>query len=455
MSGAKRIMVDETAWRQAQSAAARLSDVQRDLPAMLEAARRQHQADLERTFTAVDARQSQVEQSLAGLSDQARRLEKETTRRLREQAVQLREELQTAIAETRGDLAEQERRLQAEIEQERGERQRELSALGAELAMLADDKERAAALARTHLDDARLLHDTIRDALPHDRFTPGALATLGQRIQLAETNLAQGTAQTALAGAQETYLRLGELRVELELRDREWRTAQVTAVSSLTLMLERITAGAELAVPDMEDVTLDVDYWSDGELTRLRDEVAAAADLARSDDRPLSVAELRKVVDAQAPAYQERLTEIVARAAVRQVASQVRVNVAEIVVDALESATGYAWEENAYAGEDPRDAFYSRLRQPLTGGEIVIEVAPDEETGDCAVRILSFDRDAPDEEARTQRAHLLVRSLREQGLSVGDPAGEAREPDPRDYRFDALRRRQTVRAHARPAPRQA
>ena len=48
MSGAKRVTVDQGAWQQAQQAAARLRQVNRELPGMIESLRREQEAQLRR-----------------------------------------------------------------------------------------------------------------------------------------------------------------------------------------------------------------------------------------------------------------------------------------------------------------------------------------------------------------------------------------------------------------------
>jgi len=162
---------------------------------------------------------------------------------------------------------------------------------------------------------------------------------------------------------------------------------------------------------------------------------AAVAD----EDAPASVAELRRIAEERAPALDERLTEIVTKAHARLLASQVRVNVAELVVNALEESTGYTWADGqaCYANGDQRRAFYSKLRH-LDDSEIVVEVAPDETGESCVLRILSYEAGLPDDEERARRAHAVADSLRAHGLQAGLPATDGEQADPRLTDFDRL-----------------
>src|SRR5450755_865872 len=91
VSGTKRVTVDQAAWRDAQAAAARLRAVNRELPAMVaslrrqqEAQRREQDARMERAAAQARARADTLERSLAGLSEQTRKMQARLTRRLEE-----------------------------------------------------------------------------------------------------------------------------------------------------------------------------------------------------------------------------------------------------------------------------------------------------------------------------------------------------------------------------------
>jgi hypothetical protein len=449
MSGTKKVTVDQRAWRDAQLAAQRLREVNRELPAMLDALRRQQQAEAERSAAEMLTRQEQLENSLTGLSEQARRIEEQTSRRLRDSSAriwsQLQDTLQESREESRRALEAQEKRFQKQLAQEQAARDKDFRALKRELRGLGQHRLRAAAAARSMTADARLLHDTIETNLPHQRFAPGRLAVLRQRIEVAEGNLEQGLGEAALAQAQDAYRELGELRVEIELQDQEWQVAHRAAVTAVTVLQEQIRLNTVLDATDergapVQGATLDVDFWSEGELGALRAEVdTLAARLAAAEPQP-DTEELRAIAGQLVPQLDEQLTKAVGLAHVRQLASQIRVNLAELVVNTLEQTAGYAWEEGQaiYAGGDQRRAFYSKLRA-VDDSEIVVEVAPDETGESSVLRILSYDA-VPDEEERVRRAHAIVDSLRAQGLAVGVPTAEREEPDPAFTDFERLSR---------------
>jgi hypothetical protein len=448
MSGVKRITVDEGQWAQAQQAAERLRQVNRELPGMIEALRREQQAAADRVAAELTARQDAVDRALTGLSEQARRIEARASQRLRAQAAQLRQVKEAADQErreTREILTDQERRFEQGLAHEREERELQVRELRDEVAALGGDRERAVSLAAELAADAQRVAAAIAAELPHERYAPGRLAELTRRLAIAEGNVRARLGEAALVQAQEAYLQLSELRAEVELRDREWQEAWLAADRAVTMLREQIRVNANPPALNAtgapaEGFTLDVDYWSEGELSRLEETAARLTAMVADPARTASAQELRHVAEHEVPELDEALTEVVARAQARLLASQVRVNVAEIVVTALEEATGYTWEEGqaTYASGDQRRAFYSKLRH-LDSSEIVVEVAPDGNGEACVLRILSYDAGVPDDEERVRRAHAVADTLREHGLQAGLPAADSQEADPRLVDFDALR----------------
>lgn len=446
MSGSKRITVDRAAWEDVRRKAARLRDLERELPAVVAAVRHAQQEQSARNLAEIQARNEEFSRSISRLSDQAKRLEQSTSTRI--QATidfmmgQVEESSRRTQAETRKLFLEQQERLDAELVRERQDRQRELGELRGELGDIRDLRQRALALAKATMADARLLRDTIAIGLPHERFAPGRLEDLSKRLAFAEGNISSGLAEAALAQAQELYMQLGELRTEVELKDAEQRAAQLAAIAAVTALREEIKFNTVLQITEEDTGTteLDVDFWSEGELAAIRAEAEVLDARVHATSEPPGREEFCAIAEEQIPELETRLTDAVAKARTRQWASQLRVNLAEMVVDVLEEIAGYAFEGDAtYAGEDQRAAFYSKLRH-MDDSEIVIEVAPDETGESCVLRILSYESGTPDESERVARAHAVADSLRARGLPVGPPSADPTPPDPMLTDFGQLRR---------------
>jgi hypothetical protein len=449
MSGRKRIMVDESEWYRNRRAASRLKDVSRELPALVDSVRRQVQTDLEKAFTTMEARQRIVDAKVAELGDEARKLEAETNRRLREHAAHTEELLHAGTTrsrqEIRGLLAEQDVAVRSEIRSTRRQLEAELHHLDRQVGDLAEDRARSAAAARTWLDSAESMAGLIAEHLPHEQHAPGQLDRLRNRLATAREDLEQGRTEAALGLVQTVYHDLSELRVDVELRDREVRLARTAAVEALVLLVHLVEENASRPVEDeagevLHGVTLDVDHWSRGELARLRAEAVALLAGTRDDTEPVPADQLWAAAEVTVPELRHRLEETVRAAELRQLSSQVRVNLADLVVQALDETGGYELADGTYAGADQREAFFAKLTHP-NGNEIVVDVSPVADgTGACVIRVHSFDFDTGAEADRRDRARALGQSLRAHGVRTADPEAEADEPDESLRDLDRVRR---------------
>lgn len=439
MSGRKRIQVDESEWYRIQRQARQLRKVQREVPQLIDAVRRQTSADLDRTFARVERRQQQHETLVSRLSDQTRQLETDTARRLQRQATELRVELAACAGqireETRQRLAEQQERVREAIESERAERRAETARLAARIDASAKDRAQAGQLVKTWLSDARAMTEAIAEAQLHERYAPGELDRLTGRLATAEQNAAQGRFDAALAVTQETYHSLSELLAESEQRELERCTAQMEAIDALVTVEKEIEGSLSLPVLDphgapVADYTVDVGYWSQGELDRLREETADG--LARARDEGTGTDELRLLREQEAPRLEGVLDDTTGRARLRQLASQTRVNLAEAVVQALGHSAYYEFVDGEYQDADPRGSYYAKLVHE-NGNEIVLDISEAEpDSGRHVVRVLSYDHDITAEAQLQERAEAISRGMADGGHPVsGAPASEPGRPDPK------------------------
>ncbi|MGW1071213.1 hypothetical protein [Streptomyces sp. NPDC002537] len=438
MSGRKSIQVEESEWYRIQRQAQELGMVQREVPQLIDAVRRQTRADLDRTFARVDLRQQRHDALVRKLSDQTRKLEQDTARRLRRQATDLRGELAAGAGqireETRQRLAEQQEQTRQAIASERAERRAEMARVSARIDTIDKDRAQAGQLVQAWMSDARAMTAAIDEAGLHERYVPGELDRLSGRLATAEQNAAQGRFDAALAVAQETYHSLSELRTETEQQELERCTAQMAAIDALVTVENEIEGSLIQPVlgPDgvpVDGCTVDVGFWSQGELDRLREETAHGLACAR-DDRT-GTDELRRLREQEASRLEGVLGDTVGRACLRHLASQTRVNLADAVVQALGRTAYYEFVDGEYQDADPRGTYYAKLVHE-NGNEIVLDISSAEaDSGRHVVRVLSYDHDITAEAQLQERAAAIGQALADEGHPVPEaPTSEPGAPDP-------------------------
>ncbi|WP_052424847.1 hypothetical protein [Streptomyces fulvoviolaceus] len=413
-----------------QQRARQLREVKRDIPRLFADVRARTQADIDRAFNSVAERQRRQQEAVDKLSDQTRALEADTTRRLREQADSLRQELR----ETAGRIEQDTRQ---RLEEQRKETERAIAVERDRIGVLEQDRARAEITAQTWLADARTMADLIDGELPHDRYAPGQLDRLRRRIATAEQTTADGRFDAALAGAQEAFHGLSELRVDVEQREFERCLAQKEAIEALVQVEALTEENRERPVvgPDAEVIAgyvLDVVHWSEGEYDRVRQDTAQA--LARARDPQTGVEDLRSLREDEAPRLEQSLGETVERAGMRQLTSQMRVNLADVVADRLAEIGFFdlVEKESGYVDGDFRKAFRARLRNEASGNEITVEIEQaDKDSDQCVIRVVSHDYDVTAEAELRDRSDAVYEVLREQGAPIGlVAAAPVAEPHP-------------------------
>ncbi|MFI5957824.1 hypothetical protein [Cryptosporangium sp. NPDC051539] len=449
MSGKKTsyVSVDQDAWRNAQRAAARLSDVRKDLPRMLNDVREQTRRDAEQVTAGLSARQSAAEASIAALSAENQRIETETNRRLAEQSARLmgeiRQESDSIRADTTAALARQESALRGALAAERRQREQQVAELRRDLADLQSDRVRAQEAAAAWISDAGVIRDLIRKSLPHERFAPGQLDRLDRELATVQNTHNSGMGEAALAGAQRLKHALDDLRLEVIYAKDEWDVVRLAAGKDLraleaTINHSATVKGIDATGTEDDETEVDVDYWSDGALQELRDEVHTAL-ASTTDASALTTDQLRVLLEERQPELVERLNSVLAQAKLAQLSSQLRTNVADTVVGVLVDS-GYQLDGHTFAHDDQREAFYAKVVHP-DGSEVVIDVSPRPEQPESSqLRILTYDEEGSDE-IRRVRADELAGALRQEGLDVPPPREEGNGiPDERFRGIENLRR---------------
>lgn len=454
MSGRKRIYVDEAEWNRLRHEANKLAEVKRDLPKLVKQVQEQTQRDLDRSLREVDNRQAEFERAVSQLTDQTRQVEERAAKKLRATSDRLRQQIteegRQLRAETASALRDQRELLQHAIDDERRERKQQLSKLETQVAGLQGNQARAGELAAGFLADAMILREQVV-RYPHERYLPGQFEALDRRLDTVRANVESGVGAYGLSGAQEVCQQLGELRLELERLDREWRTCRIAAERDLVRMQGLLAQNAKLDLrgqlgDDTPGTAPDVDHWSRGALNRLGSEVAALLAQVRDDEQPMSTESLLRIVNTTMPEFELRLESVVGQAVTAMQASQLRTNLADLIADALDRHHQYEVTEAGFAGEDQREAFLAKTVH-LSGSEIVIEVEPGQQDQPPTVRLHNFDADNASELERAARTQSIQKNVRQYtGIELTAQEEDAQPDEEKHDVGELLRQRTTTMA---------
>jgi hypothetical protein len=432
MSGHKRALVtlSEADLRKLAGVEERLRRVEQDYQHIRRRARQDGEAELRQGLHELRTRQGAFQAALGGLEGSLAAVEAQAAQALLAQAEEAQAELAAGFAglgqalwqETAAVLETHGQALADLVAQGQAERQGQLADLEQQLLSAHAGRQE---LARQALEVACALHAALEQDGAHQRYYPGALASLGAELELAGHNLEAGLAEAALVGAQGAYLRLAGLRQELEARRWQRRCLLAAARARLRQVYERGRQLAQVPAVDLDGHELaaqvDVDYWSGGAyraaLTRCRGLLGQLA----AGGAALDEGELVALHNDTLPQVEAALSEAVYQARGAVLASQLRYNLAACVVAAL-SAQGFTLAAGAYRGQDPRQAYQLRLVH-YDGSEVLVQVQPlAGEVGANALDLVSLDGEQRTAHELRQRARELARALQGYGLQVGPVA---------------------------------
>lgn len=495
MSGEKRryVRVEERELRRLRQQESRLRSVQRDLPERLNTVREEARQEFQRRIAPLEERDRQQEKTIQKLTSGLKILEKDTQRRLQQQrqewktAVQDAEVLQQQLlqkatfslesamrqgfeqqrreylqitAEQRREyirlIAQQDKKFTQLIAEERQARERGEQLLEQQIEGVVEnieqETERKAKLAKELLSDVDTIWEQIDRDYQHQRDAPGRLTDLRRGLEIAQSNIQTGVTEAAIASAQQTYLQLADLRLELEQKEQEWLLLYNAAWEDLKSLIAEVQANreCEVEVGQEDKFRLEVDYWVNGRLSQYEQQLSQLESQLESDEATLTIEQLKEFGE-KITALQPTLGEIVEQAKLAILSSQMRVEIADRVVEALDRV-GYTLvnpESDAiYEGNDQRNDYAVRVKN-LAGDEIVTVISPEREFGANSISINTFSPTLLDEKATQQNAKAILDLLEEQGVK-GQGELECYEQARTEYRdMQAVKQRQTAPSQSR------
>ena len=172
---------------------------------------------------------------------------------------------------------------------------------------------------------------------------------------------------------------------------------------------------------ETEKFKFEVDYWVDGRLSKYEEQLAELESRLKAGELTLSTEQVIQL-GAEITALQPTLGEIVEQAKLAILGSQLRAEIADRVVEVLDSL-GYTLvnsDDAVYEGDDERNAYVVKVKN-IAGDEVVTVISPEKEFGTNSVSINSFSQTLVDETATQENAKAIFDSLEQEKVQgVGD-----------------------------------
>ncbi len=382
---------------------------------------------LRMTFEAFEERQRAFQQYIGALENEIGQMEIDTAQALVDQQDGFQQELASRLEGTTIELDEVTRNLSAKIESSQHKHAHHLVSMKRQLDALAGDLEHKNYLAEYWLSASAVLRDFIDTNYDHAHFLPGFFTRSDLQMQQAIENLRDGMTEAALLGAQQVYGEYTQARLNLERLTSEWQILFQATMSAVEDVLSTLSSNKFIPALDEKGRVLPIQIhlgeWSEHRYTDLTRQVKSLRSRLHTEAHSFTSAELTNLLKTTIPGFKREFDTLVYEARLAVIYSQIRINIADIAIQALErqgfAVTGYGFE-----GNNMRQPYFISL-QNIEGSQVVIRVNPiqnAEASNDLVIE--SHDTPARTESELRSRSQEILHSLARYGLRVGPVSTE-------------------------------
>jgi len=423
MSGHKRttVSISEEEYRRLQDAEMRLRFVKREMPALEETVKRQARvAQLE---------QEQRHKDYAGLIQKfdrrIKQMEALTVQALTDQQA----EFNDLLAQTTDTLQAQDTRQWEQALTERDavysaeiNRQQEMiNTLQQQVMEQTESAGRTAVDTQHWLEAAETVRSFIVRTYSLETDDEETISRLDEAIQMAYLDLSDRRVDTALIYARQAFSGYSRLHSTLELRKAHCQALQTQIHAALLALRRQAEDAAVCPAIGMDgselDVQINVADWSNGAYQALLDGIDSAVATIENDCSDLGLTELQSYLTHTLPALNQALAEVLFQARLAVLNSQIRINIADLALQALKSQ-GFTVKDAGYAEDDMQMDYYAAV-EGSDGSEVIIQVSPLESGIENDLHIHTLDQNNQTAREMRWRARQISDVLRQRGLQVG------------------------------------
>jgi hypothetical protein len=231
------------------------------------------------------------------------------------------------------------------------------------------------------LNRCGLMAEFIQTQFDHERFTPGRFEKILRNLNYAENNLNQGFSESCLQTSQQMYLELYDLNIELEQHTLQWHTLFGETYSAINELIAQMTSNADIRALGLSGEELpdyiNLDFWTNGRFQHLLEHCRQLTIYMVQDQNILTFEDIQRINSQILPTIRETFEKIIFDARLNALNSQLRMNIAEKALQALENH-GFVLDEAGYSDNDMRSQFNAHLECP-DGSQVLIQVLPTEQ----------------------------------------------------------------------------
>lgn len=373
------------------------------------------------------------ESYINSLSNNIKKMEREHVRNMNKIRSDFNSKLNKQAAQHSKDINNLRLDLQDEIQTLNHEFSEITNHIQSQVSALQNTEAKSADLAQQWADDAGKLLDFIAQNYRHEKFMPGQLNQLVQKMNTSVVaNIRNGVFQAGLANAQSLFLDAQQLRTELELKEAEWDAIYNETEVNLSTILKSCEQNKNIEFEFNTDngimtSEVDVDFWSNGDVSKLIAELEITKNDLLDNNENYTIEELASLNETIYE-REEHLKCMINKARNAVFASQIRQNLANELAVKFKMK-GWELVDCIYEKDDLRNPLHVKFA--MGDDEIVIKYSPEslDKSIRNSVNVAFFDRTRNDEEYRQKRLADIIDITQQAGLNTTEPVCKAGTED--------------------------
>ena len=264
-------------------------------------------------------------------------------------------------------------------------------------------------------DLIKLLDDVIKN-YPHQKYTPGEVDKIKNKIIRASNDLSRNDLeQSANSTIWEAYDDILKLREEIIRKEAEFEREYQAALDHLTLLLDRakndkLHLGKEAKSKDIRNI----DYWTDNQFNNITEKLNKAKALLENKKDELEIEGIKKLQE-EIVNLEEEQKATIDTAIENVIKSQNRKQIAKSITEALLKSGYQIVHANGYEGNDPRHKYEVAIKKSALADATETVVIADENEK----LIINTTDHFPDEESAREEAERITKAINPSQNKVG------------------------------------
>ena len=311
---------------------------------------------------------------------------------------------------------------QSQISDERQRLNNQIQMVDRQAINIAEERQQKYALAETWIHSAGAIADFIEQEYEYDRFTPGQFEQIDQELSRVQENYNHGMPEAAVLGAQEAYANLSQLRIELEHLTNEWQLLFQIAWKAASRLYKLVANNSTCAALDTHGrelpLRINLEQWSGNNYLKLIRTIETVLQKLQTGKKEINIWQLTDYVSKILPGLEKEFDTIIYEARLAAINSQLRINIADIALRALEEQ-GFVMEGAGYVGDHWDNPYLVGMRN-IEGSKVIIHVDPIsnlENTNSLVIE--SQDSAQRTEHELKRRSQEIFNALLRYGLRAG------------------------------------